>query len=198
MQLAHEVMSPSDNFYRWSDPAGGITDNPDGALQKIYARMILRYDEPREDGDRTDAAVRSQLEQAFTRRSVRKFLRPKTIEAPHEQWPFPLAYKNGLWNCVDGISLDLSQPESIKNKARRWLGLALALSKSPEAFQLNLVVAEPKTPDRSQAKAVEQAFGLLEEMPGKHRLIREGEIKGFSRALAVEIKTHEGEADSPS
>lgn len=194
MTLAHSVLPPSDNSYRWSEPAGGTTDYPEGALQKIFARMVSHYDEPREEGGRSDADVRSQLEQAFAQRGVRKFMHPKVIEAPNEQWPFPLAYKNGLWNCVDGISFDLTQPESIKNKARRWLGLAVALSKSPEAFQLNLIVAEPNHPDRSQAKAIQQAFGLLEEMPGTHRLIREDGIREFSEHLAHEIKAHESGA----
>ena len=191
MTLAHAVLPPNDNSYRWSAPAGGITDCPEGALQKIFARMVSHYDEPREEGGRSDADVRSHLEQTFTQRGVRKFMHSKLIEAPNEQWPFPLAYKNGVWNCVDGISLDLSQPESIKNKARRWLGLTVALSKSPEAFQINLIVAEPSQPNRSQAKAIQQAFGLLQEMPGRSRLIRENGISEFSELLAEEIKAHE-------
>lgn len=196
--LAHAVLPPSDTSFRWSEPAGGIADYPEGALQKIFARMVSNYDEPREEGGRSDADVRSHVEQAFQQRGVRRFMQTKIIEAPNEQWPFPLAYKNGVWNCVDGISFDLSQPESIRNKARRWLGLAVALSKSPEAFKLNLIVAEPSQPDRSQQKALKQAFGLLNEMPSKHRLIREKEVGEFSEGIAREIGKHEANQSSPT
>ena len=192
-QLAHAVLPPDDSSYRWSEPAGGITDYPEGALRKIFARLVSRYDESAGEGGRTDNDVRSHLEQTFRQRGVGKLLREKTIVAPHEEFSFPLAYKNGIWNCVDGISFDLAQPETIKNKARRWLGLGLALSKSSEPFQLNLIVAEPNHPDKSQTRAVQQAFGLLEEIPGRHRVIREGQLAEFSDTFAAEVIKHEAE-----
>jgi hypothetical protein len=191
MELACAVLPHDDASFRWSEPAGGITDDPAGALQKIYARMVSRYDEKAESGGRNEEDIRNSLGQEFQKRGVSRYLTPKTITAPHEEMSFPYAHKNGVWGCLDGISLDLTQPESIRNKARRWLGLALALSKSTEAFKLYLLLAEPRHPDAQQRKAVRRAIDLLEEMPVEHRIVRESEAGQFADDFSEEVRAHE-------
>lgn len=191
MEMAHSVLPHDDASFRWSEPAGGITDDPAGALQKIYSRMVSRYDELSQEGGRKDEDVRNSLGHEFRQREVSLYLHPKTITAPNEEASFPYAYKNGVWSCVDGVSLDLAQPEAIRNKARRWLGLTLALSKSPENFKLYLLLAEPRQPDAQQRKAVRRAVDLLEEIPVKHRIVREDEVQQFTDEFSEEIKAHE-------
>ena len=191
MELAHAVLPHDDASLRWSEPAGGITDDPSSALRKIYGRMVSRYDEKPQEGGRNDEDIRNNIGQEFRRRDVTRYLQSKTITAPHEEVAFPYAHKNGLWSCVDGVSLDLVQPEAIRNKARRWLGLTLALSKSPEDFKLYLLLAEPSHPDAQQKKAVRRAIDLLEEIPVKHRIVRESEAKQFTDEFSEEVKAHE-------
>ena len=191
LELAHAVLPHDDASFRWSEPAGGITNDPACALQKIYARMVSRYDEPSQEGGRNDDDVRNSLGQEFRQREVSRYLHPKTITAPHEEVSFPYAHKNGVWSCLDGISLDLTHPEAIRNKARRWLGLTLALSKSPEDFKLYLLLAEPRQPDTQQRKAVRRAIDLLEELPVQHRIVREDEARQFTDEFSEEVKAHE-------
>ena len=50
MELAHSVLPHDDASFSWSEPAGGITDDPAAALRKIYARMVSRYDEKADEG----------------------------------------------------------------------------------------------------------------------------------------------------
>lgn len=191
MEMAHSILPHDDASFRWSEPAGGITDDPVAALQKIFARMVSRYDEKAEDGGRNEEDIRNSLREEFQLRGVSRYLTSKTITAPHEEASFPYAHKNGVWSCLDGVSFDLAQPETIKNKARRWLGLTVALSKSPEDFKLYLLLAEPRQPDARQRKAVHRAIDLLEEIPVKHRIIREGEMRQFTDEFSEEIKAHE-------
>lgn len=191
MELAYAALPHDDASFRWSEPAGGITDDPAGALQKIFARMVSRYDAKPYAGGRDDNDVRQRLGQEFQRREALRYLRPKTITAPHEEMSFPYAHKNGIWSCLDGISLDLDRPEAIRNKARRWLGLTLALKNSSEDFKLYLLVGEPSRPDAEQLKAVQRAIGLLEEIPVPHRIVREGEIRRFTEEFSDEVEAYE-------
>jgi hypothetical protein len=153
--------------------------------------MVSRYDEKAEEGARNEEDIRNSLGREFQERGVARYLTPKTITAPHEEMSFPYAHRNGIWSCVDGVSLDLAQPESIRNKARRWLGLALALSKSTESFRLYLLLAEPRQPNAQQRKAVRGAIDLLEEMPVEHRIVRESESRRFTDEFSDEVKVHE-------
>ena len=196
MELAHAVLPPDDSSFRWSEPAGGITDDPAAALQKIYARMVSRYDEPAEKGGRTDADVRVKLGQELQQRQVTRYLHPKKIVAPHADAEFPFAYQNGLWNCCEGISFDL-QAEGIKKKARQWLGLTVALNKAPERFELALLVAAPPQPDASQRKAFHQALDLLgEDIPVPHQIVPEAEVRRFADEFAERVRQHERERPS--
>ena len=191
MELTQSVLPHDDASFRWSEPAGGITDDPAGALQKIFARMVSRYDEKAEEGGRNEEDIRNNLRDEFQRRGVSRYLTPKTITAPHEEASFPYAHKNGVWSCLDGVSFDMAQPENIKNKARRWLGLTVALSKSPEDFKLYLLLAEPRQPDAQQRRAVRRAIDLLEEIPVKHRIVREDEMRQFTDEFSEQIKAYE-------
>ena len=191
MELAHSVLPHDDTSFRWSEPAGGITDDPANALQKVFVRMVSKYDEKAEEGGRNEEDIRNSLREEFQRHGVTRYLEPKTITAPNEEASFPYAHKNGVWSCLDGVSFDLAKAETIKNKARRWLGLTVALSRSPEDFKLYLLLAEPRQPDAQQRKAVHRAIDLLEEIPVKHRIVREGDVKRFTDEFSEEVKAHE-------
>ena len=95
---------------------------------------------------------------------------------------------------MDGVSLDLAQPESIKNKARQWVGMTLALSKSPEDFKLYLLLGEPRQPDAKVRQAIRRAIDLLGDMPVDHRIVREEEVARFADEFSEKIKAYENGA----
>ncbi len=194
MEIAHGVLPHDAGSFQWSAPAGGITNDPAASLHKIFVRMVARYDEAPVASGRDDNEVRDKLRQQLQQRHIMRYLRPKTITAPHEEVEFPYAHKNGIWTCLDGVSFDLKQPDNIRKKARQWLGLAVGLHKSEERFKLCLLLAEPRQPDARQRKAFHQAIDLLDEIPVEHQLIRENQVREFSDQFAAEVKEHEGES----
>ncbi len=57
---------------------------------------------------------------------------------------FADAWKNGVWNLNQPVSMDLQDADSILDKANRWLGRATNLKDSTEDFRLWMLIGEPK------------------------------------------------------
>jgi Protein of unknown function (DUF3037) len=95
------------------------------------------------------------------------------------------AWKNGLWNLYQPVSMDLQDADTILDKANRWLGRATNLKDSTEDFRLWMLIGEPKVDKLRPAYA--KALNILNKMPVDKDLVTEAEAAKFSEELAGEI-----------
>ena len=84
------------------------------------------------------------------------------------------------------LSFDLQSPESIEEKAERWLGKGTLLMEADSPPKIHFLLGKPRIP--SNAKAFEGARDVLRSVPDAH-LIDEEQTEEFTASLRLQIET---------
>ncbi len=185
--FASRVLPHDDSSFVWSKTGSGLTSDPEATLNSLYRRFVSRYDEVIR-ASRDDAAVWRPVRDRLKERHLSECLHPKTISSEYDVVEFEHAWKNGAWHCYQPLSFDLASADSIREKAARWAGHMLALSRSDEHFRAYFFVGMPK--DARLMAAYESAVGLLELSPNKPRVVPETQIDDFVAQIEDEMRAH--------
>jgi hypothetical protein len=159
----------------------GITSDPDAELEALFERMVASQYKREMKTRRTDDEVWIQYQRRLPV-EVRQQLRAKTFETNEFEATFEHTFKNGLWNVLEPVSLDYSNPQSIQKKAVDLLGSAVALESHPELGTFYLLLGAPQ--NDSYRTRYNRAKDLLNKMPVAKRLIEEDEANDFAEYLA--------------
>lgn len=188
MEIAASILPPDDSSLQWSEPGGGVTENPSAALEQLYVRLVEKYEQRAQQPSRTDDEVWRGFKRELETKQVLARLQPKRIVAKDYEHEFDHAWKNGAWNLYQPVSFDLLDAESLLDKANRWLGRATILQESQEKFKLHILLGEPRLEKLKPSYG--KALNILNRMPVKKEFIREDEAPQFSKELAEEIQKH--------
>jgi hypothetical protein len=193
MEAAHAVLPRDDSSLQWSEMGSGLADDPSLTLEKLYQRMVETYEQtPRQSG-RTDDEVWKKYRRELEQRHILARLAPKTITsaARDDEVEFEHAWKNEHWHCVEALSFDLLEADSIQDKAHRWLGQMASVKDSPEPFKLYLLLGEPEL--ENLKPAFTRAQNILNKIEVPKEFVREHESSEFAAHLEEEIKKHDAE-----
>jgi len=183
MEIAYGILPRDDSALQWSEPNGGITEDPATTLDQLYARLVEKYEQRTQLPSRQDDDVWKVFRKELESKQVLSRMQPKRIIAKDYDYEFEHAWRNGTWNVYQAVSLDLLDAENILDKANRWLGRATNLKDSPEDFHLWMLIGEPRNEKLRPAYA--KALNILHKMPAKNNLVPEGEAGRFSGELAA-------------
>ena len=188
-EIVKQVLPPDDSSLQWSQQGGGITDDPARVLGELYKRFVERYIAGATQVSRTDEEIAKPFKAKLGK--VASKLSEKTIETKDYQYDFQFAWKNDVWHLYEPVSFDLVDPNSIREKANRWLGRGVALNDAKERFKIHFLLGEPRQPGTKEAFA--NALHLLQKIPGQKELVRESEVEVFAQHVAEEIVSHDAD-----
>jgi len=182
--LAHGILPPDNSAYQWSELKQGLTSDPEQELNYLAARLVNHYENRGKSKRRNDEDVWSCFNKVLREKDVSRHLVEKMLETPDYRWPFPHAYKNGLYNLYEPLAFDYEDVASISEKAIRWNGRGHALLKA-EPHKFWFLIGEVE--GESRQRAVEKALNILNAIPGGVEFIREHEKESFADNLAAMI-----------
>jgi len=188
LMLAHTILPADDSSLQWSPPHGGVTDDPEAALQRIYTRMVACYDETPEDERRNDEDIWRAHRTPLEAGGLLARLQSKTVTADDDEYEFKRTWSNGHTNCIEPLSFDLVSPSSFNGKAHRWLGLTTSLGRALDNYHLYLILGEPQATELRPP--FEKAVRILEKISVRHSLIPEKEAENFLKSIAPDIEKH--------
>jgi len=186
-EIVKQVLPPDDSSLQWSQQGGGITDDPARVLAELYKRMVERFIAGATQVSRSDEEIAKPFKTKLGKVAAK--LSQKTIETRDYQYDFQFAWKNDVWHLYEPVSFDLVDPNSIREKANRWLGRGVALNDARERFKIHFILGEPH--QRETKEAFENALHLLQKIPGQKELVRENEMEHFAEHVAEEIVSHD-------
>jgi len=191
-ELAFSVIAPDDSSFQWSAMGSGLTADLPVTLESIYQKMVERYDDRQKTESRSDELVWKSFKKRLEERKVLSRLHSKTISVQDDEVTFSHAWKNHQWHCMETLSFDLMQPQSIREKAHSWLGKMTSIKDATEKFRVCYLVGEPQL--EGSRRAFEQALNVLHKTPVEHEIIREHEAESFAAEVAKEIAAHDSES----
>jgi hypothetical protein len=188
--LNQVVLTPDDSSLLFGGVGGGLAQDLDDELNRLYMRLVSLYVETTERESRTDEQVWSSYSKSFAKHNILSHLSPATITTPTVNFDFRHVYKNEKYHPIEVVSFDLVHAYSIDNKASRWIGNALVLADSDEVGTLYLLLGAPS--DVRLRRHYEYAIQNLETKITKPttRVVREENIEEFSEEFAEIIRSH--------
>jgi hypothetical protein len=184
------ILPHDDSSLRWSEMAGGLTSDPETELEHLYSRLVLANEISRSDKGRDDDLIWSQFRAPLAREKVLVHLTHHKIVAQSDEVEFEHAWRNREWHCLLPFSLDLLDPDSIKDKAHRVLGQMVGVREQISDHRLYLMVGEPQL--EKCRNAANRALTLLHaNLPLPSEIIREQEAESFSREFAAKIRAND-------
>ena len=189
MSYAHAVLGADDSSLQWSPMGSGLTADPARTLEQLYERFVMAYEKHAAAPRRQDDDVWRHFSHELQQRQVLKHLVPKTIAVRDDQLEFKHAWKNGVWHCLAPVSFDLASPESIRDKAHRWLGQLTSVAQASEPFKMYFLVGRPAQADLMPA--FESALSILGKSPVAREVYGEADVHALSDRLAAEMQTHQ-------
>lgn len=189
MDFARAVLPSDDSALQWSAVGSGRTSDPSAALEKLFERMVMRYEKRTQHERRDDDEVWRHFKKSLETRQLLRHFAPRTVAVKDDELEFKHTWKNGVLHCLEPVSFDLVSPDSIRDKAHRWLGRISSIQSSSERFHMYFLVGEPR--DSALADAYENALSILGKVPVEKNIVREADAEKFVQALAMQVEEHE-------
>lgn len=186
---AKKVLPMDDSSLQWSVCGSGLSSDMPATLDRIFLRHVGQYDaktKPR----RSDEDVWRPVKERLQSRGIELPLESKTIVGATDEIEFGKAWKNGQWHAYEALSMDLSDSDGIKDKARRWRGhLDAASDGNSEAVEVHLLLGKPT--NDALLPAFQNAKGILEGSAFHPQVFEDSEIDALVNEIEDEYREHE-------
>jgi hypothetical protein len=185
LDLAARVVPIDDGSLVWGALRGGLTPDPNAEVSRLFNRYVGSLNEKTERASRSDKEIfRDVFKRAFD--PIAKHIQAYKVVAPRTHHVFGQAWKNGVWNVYEPLSLDLLTPESIEEKAERWLGRGTLLMEAKAPPRIHFLVGKPRI--ASNIEAFEGACEVLRIVP-EAVVIDEDQADEFTVSLQQQVET---------
>jgi hypothetical protein len=186
--IARRALPADDSTLQWAPVGSGVTDDPAKTFERLYARLVTRYDIVSPDR-RTDSDVWRPVREALQARAIPIELQEKIIVGANDEIAFRHAWKNGIWHAYEPLSLDLADADGIKEKARRWRGhLAAVADGSSEPVKLSFIVGAPR--NASLDPAYRNALAILQQANFSPKIFEDSQIDQLVDEIEDEARAH--------
>jgi hypothetical protein len=186
--LLRRVLPADDSALQFSPCGFGVSADLNKTLEELYERYVDRYASEQETSSRSDEEVWRTFRTPLERRNLISVLEPKTINAPDYDYAFQAGWKNGIWHVYEPVSFDLIEPNSLLEKANRWVGRSASLAESAEKFKLHLLIGAPRNPNLGET--FRRSTSILRKMVTDTELVMETEAEQFAAELEREMSNY--------
>jgi hypothetical protein len=184
LDFAHRAFPPDDSSLQWSPIGSGKTSQPGKTLEQLFQRFVMQY-EDKHGHSRSDQEVWGVFSRELATRRVLDRLKEKKIVGQVDEVEFKHSWKNGIWHCLEPLSFDLIEPESIKDKARKFFGQMELVRDTSEPFKLYLLVGAPSRGDVDSA--YQSALKMLDQITIEHEIYTEDRAAEVSAKIATQM-----------
>jgi hypothetical protein len=183
-------MLPHDgSSLQWSEIGTGVAKDVDKEFHRIANRMLSRYDR-HTHSRRTDDEVWRPVRQALIERRIPIEFEPKVIRGTVDAIEFTHSWKNGQIHAYEPLSFDLAEAESIKDKARKWMGhLSSVNIGASDQFKAYFIAGKPSDP--ALLPAYETALEILRAAPSSPDVYEEEKIDELVNVIEDEFRHHQ-------
>ncbi|MEP3331661.1 DUF3037 domain-containing protein [Sedimentitalea sp.] len=155
----------------WGSQGAGVTHDPEAELEKLHKQLIARFDHVSHHDRRDDDDVFQSLKSYLNDAHLLEQMTEHVVHSPRGDVRFKRSFKNGIWHCVQPLSFDHTDRDTIDSKAARWAGHLMQAEESTEKFQPYFIIGKPSK--QSFLDAFYAAENLLSSAPSNPIVVRE-------------------------
>jgi hypothetical protein len=173
----------------------GITqESLEHVTGELFRRMVASQVPSKGEAERrSDEEVWAVYHKPLIKAKISHYLVEKVLRTADYEIKFDHAFQNRKLHAIQPVTMDFVRPESLQDKATRWLGTAAALKGNPMLAKVYFLLGEPR--NESHRHAYNKAKNLLHKMELEHELVEERDAEAFALELAAFMREHGIEVD---
>ncbi len=188
-EFVSRILPIDDSSFQFSPEGYGFTVHPQETLEMLYNRYIEKYYTKTEKQLRNKEDVWKIFKKSFEEKHILGKFTPHQISGKNYGYEFEHCAQNGKWHIQEPVSFDLSEADSITDKANKWLGRITSLADGGGEFKMNILMGAPQ--DAKMKAAYGKAQNILDMMNCEHMFIKEDEADDFAENLKKELEAHQ-------
>lgn len=144
--ISSRILKKDDSALQFSEVKNGIDVSIESAFNDLKHRLLYKWVAKNETDYRSDEDVwRERYRKYFVQAGLADKITPRSIKTKSDSIQFDQAYKNGVWNYLQPINLNLKKHDSIKNKVYKWKGILSEIETAEEELKLFFLSEMPES-----------------------------------------------------
>jgi len=190
-EITKAVLPKDDSALVFSEIKSTLDISVDATISDLFTRMVSTHIIEEDDEEvRRDKEVWTKVyKKHFDDFGISGHLSSHRVKTKNDELEFDKAWKNGVWNCFESVSFNLTRADAIKNKVYKWVGKLEELGTSHEEMHIYLLSVLPS--DNSELdKFISKKIKSKATENIKIDLVSENNVDGIVRKLKKEIRNH--------
>lgn len=193
-EIVNSILPKDDSALFFSETKKTLDLNLNLSVDDLFSRFVKIHLMDEEDDEvRNDKEVWNKIyKKHFDALGISSHLSTHKVKTKNDELEFEKSWKNGVWNCFESVSFNLSRADTIKNKVYKWAGKLDELSSAEELIHIYLLSLlpsdHPELNNFIKHKIDEKSTGNL-----KVELISENNIEKVVTEIKKEIDRHSQE-----
>jgi hypothetical protein len=144
-EITNAVLPKDDSSLIFSEVKKTLDISVDATVSSLFSRFVGAHLMEAEDEEiRRDKEVWTKVyKKHFDDYGISGHLSAHKVKTKNDELEFEKAWKNGVWNCFESVSFNLTRPDAIKNKVYKWVGKLDELGTSHEPIHIYLLSVLP-------------------------------------------------------
>jgi len=190
--ITRKVLPPDNSALAFTEIKNLIDVDMTSALEDRYENLVNKYMPTLEKDRITDQQVWSRLYKGyFDKLGITEKLREHTVNTQHDAIHFDKAWKNGVWNCYQPLSLALEKTDSIKSKIYKWAGILRELEHSAsEPIHLYFLTTHLKQGSGKLDTFISETLGST-DVAIKVKIVSEENAEQFAKEVKKQMEQSE-------
>lgn len=190
-QITSMVLPKDDSALIFSEVKKTLDIQVESTINDLFNRFVsIHFSEDEDDEVRRDKEVWNKVyKKHFDEYGISSHLKHHNIKTENDELEFDKAWKNGVWNCFETVSFNLTRPDAIKNKVYKWVGKLDSLHTSTEATHIYLLSVLPS--EHPELKTfIEKMIKDKATDKTKIDIVSEDQVQVVAERIKAEIETH--------
>lgn len=189
-QVTSQVLAKDDSALIFSEVKKTLDISAESMVDHLFSRIVISGNLVEDDEVRRDKEVWVKVyKKHFDDYGISTHLKPHNIKTENDELEFDKAWKNGVWNCFETVSFNLTRTDAIKNKVYKWVGKLDELNTSGEPKHIYLLSILPK--EHPELKNFIKKMITDKSTPNtKIDIISEDQIDLVASTIKSEIDAH--------
>lgn len=188
--ITKQVLPKDDSALTFSEIKKTLDINAEIAIKDLFTRFVKVQLAEEDDEIRRDKEVWNKIyKKHFDECGITKHFRHHKVKTQNDELEFDKAWKNGVWNCFESVSFNLSRADAIKNKVYKWVGKLDELNSASEPVHIYLLSVLPhEHPELN--KFISKKIKSKNSDKTKIELISEEQLDKTAKRIKREIDNH--------
>jgi hypothetical protein len=189
-EITNEILPKDDSALQCTNIAYAIDLNLEDALEDLFERLVNKYNQESLSDTLDDKEVwKTVYKQYFDQYGITSHLKHHAVKTQNDIFDFEKAWKNGVWNCYQSLSLDLKNTSSIKDKVYKWVGKLNELETASERLNIYFLTVYPEKENLQRFIKDTLSSGNNHDYLSV-TIINEKEAESFAKKVQNEIAVH--------